>query len=290
MHGRTGSHPDHYLRRSFAHGARHPQDLGRGNQGFLFAPGSGLSFELQVPPLHQAIGFLLHEGSFIHCLPGHKKVLAVLEVAHKLTVPQTFCQQYMGDCARQCAIGARVDRQPFVRLGGNVGKARVHCYYCAAFHDVGESIHHVGDHAVRCQWVATPGHQAIGLFQVVVAVPEETLGQPGAHFFRFSADGAVREVVGRSKYLGQGTIQEFGRGGGIASTHVNQLVGFIGLAQLDHLVGDRVECFVPTDGHKLRIDTTALLRVGPLHRYLDAVGVVHLLRNHVATRADIAVV
>ena len=66
--------------------------------------------------------------------------------------------------------------------------------------------------------------------------------------------------------------------------------GLAGLAQLHHLVGDGVQRLVPGDRHELRIDAAALDRVGALHRHLDAIRVVDLLRDQVAARADIAVV
>ena len=45
-------------------------------------------------------------------------------------------------------------------------------------------------------------------------------------------------------------------------------------AQFHHLVGDGVERLVPSDRHELRIDAAALLRIGALHRHLDAVIVI----------------
>jgi hypothetical protein len=75
------------------------------------------------------------------------------------------------------------------------------------------------------------------------------------------------------------------RGGRIAATHVHQLARLAGLAQLHHLVGHGVERFVPGDRHELRVDAATLERVGALQGCLDAVRVIHLLRNHVAARA-----
>ncbi len=249
-----------------------------------------LVLEFQVPPLHEAVGFLLDEGRLVDRLAGDEQVLAVLEVADELAVPQAFGQQHVRNRAGQRAVGARADGQPFVRLGGDVGQPRVDRDHRAAGRDLVEAEDRVRHHAVGRQRVGTPEHQAVGLLEVVVAVAEEALRQARAHLLGLGADCAVREVVRRAEHLGQRAVEQVGRGRRIAAAHVHQLLRLVGLAQFDHLVGHGVERLVPADGHELRIDAAALGRVGALHRHLDAVGVVDLLRDHVAARAHVAVV
>ena len=60
-------------------------------------------------------------------------------------------------------------------------------------------------------------------------------------------------------------------------TGVAGLVGEAFGVDLLYLVRDGVERLVPTDGNKARILVSALHRVSPLHRRLDAVGIVGLL-------------
>jgi len=269
---------------------RHPQNLRGRNQRFLLGPGRCAVFELQVPPFDNAVGFLFGKARLVHSLTRHKQVLAILEVPDKLTVPQACCQQHMGDSSRQRAVGAGVDGQPFMGLGSNGGQARVNGNHGAAFDDARKVVHHIGYHAVGGQRITAPGHQAIGVAQVIVTVAKETLGQTRAHFFGFSADGTVREVIGGAPDLGQRAIQQFGGGGRITAAHVHQLAGLARLAQFHHLVGDGVERLVPRDRHKFRVHTPAFERIGAFHRHLDAVGVIHLLRYQVTAWAAITVV
>ena len=290
VHRRARPHPHRDLRRRLAHRARHAQDLRRRDGRFLLGPGRGAVLELQVPPLHDAVGFLLREGRLVHRLAGDEEVLAVLEVADELAAPHPFGEDHVRDGARERAVRARKQRQPLLRLGGHVGKPRIDRDHRAALHDLAEAADDVGDHAVGGQRVAAPGHQAVGLVEVVVAVAEEALREARAHLLGFGADGAVREVVGRAEDLGQRAVEQVRGGRRVAPAHVDELVRLVRRAQRDHLLGHRVERLVPGDGHELRVDAAALGRVGALHRHLDAVGIVDLLRDHVAARADVAVV
>ena len=74
---------------------------------FLLGPGRRAVLELEVPPLHQAVGLLLGEGGLVDRLAGDEQVLAVLEVADELPVPQALGEQHVGDGAGQRAVGAR---------------------------------------------------------------------------------------------------------------------------------------------------------------------------------------
>ena len=290
VHRRARPHPHRDLRRRLAHGARHAHDLRRGNRRFLLGPGRRAVLELQVPPLHDAVGLLLREGRLVHRLAGDEQVLPVLEVADELAAPHAFGEDHVRDGAGQRAVGARVERQPFLRLGRHVRQPRVDRDHRAALHDLAEAVDDVRHHAVGGQRVAAPGHQAVGLVEVVVAVAEEALREARAHLLGFGADGAVREVVGRAEDLGQRAVEQVRGGRRVAPAHVDELVRLVRRAQRDHLLGDGVERLVPGDGHELRVDAAALGRVGALHRHLDAVGIVDLLRDHVAARADVAVV
>ena len=289
-HGHAGTHPDDGLGCGLAHGTGHAHDLRRRYQRLLFTPDRRAVLEFEVPPFHQTVSLFLDEGCRVNRLTGDKQILAVLEVTDKLAVPQSFCQKHMRNGTGQRTVGAGTDRKPLMRLGGNIGQTRVHCDHGATLHDGRELVHHVGHHAIRCQRVRTPQHQAIGVGQIVVTVAKETLRQTRAHFFGFGADRAVRKIVASAKDLGQRAIKQFRRCGRIATAHIDQLVRFLGLAQFDHSVSHCVECLVPADRHKLRIDATPFEWIGPLHRHLDAVRVVHLLRNHVSARAAITVV
>ena len=101
---------------------------------------------------------------------------------------------------------------------------------------------------------------------------------------------AVREIIGGAVYPRQRAVEQIGRGRRITAADVGELVRLVVPAQLQHLVGDGVERLVPADRHELRIDAAALLRIGPLHRHLDAVRIVGLLRNQMAARAAVAAV
>ena len=289
-HRRAGAHPDDGLGRGLTHGPRHALDLRDRDERLFFAPGRCAVLQFQVPPLDQPVGLLLGEGRLVDRLSRHKQVLAVLEVTDELLVPQPFGQQHMGDGTRERAIGTRKDRQPLVCLGGHVGEPRIDRDHGAALHDARELVHHVRHHAVGCQRVGAPAHQAVGAAQVVVTVAEETLGQTRAHLLGFGADRAVRKILAGPPDLGKRAIQQFGRGRRIASAHVDQLFRLAGLAQFHHLFGHDGECFVPGDRHELRVDAAPFDRVGALQGHLDAVRVVHLLRDQVSARAAVAVI
>ena len=291
IHRHAGTHPDGGLRRRLAHRAGDADDLRRRDQRLLLAPFRRAVLELEVPPLHEAERLLLDEGRLVD-----RAVRRRTGSSPSLKSP-TNSRFHRPSVSSTCAIApASAPSVP-----GLIGSHS--CDFAAELDSRGSTVitvpratiswkrtDRVGHHPVRGQWIAAPDHEAIRLLEVVVAVAEEALRQSRAHLLGFGADRAVREVVGRPVDLRQRAVEQFGRRRRVPAAHVHELVRLVVLAQLHHLAGDRVERLVPRDRHELRIDAAALGRIGPLHRHLDPVGVVDLLRDQVAARADVAVV
>ncbi len=236
------------------------------------------------------MGFLFGERGFVDGLAGGKVVRAVLEVADELAAPQSFGEDHVGDGAGERAVGARLDRKPLVRLRSRSRQARIDRHDGAAREDLAEAADRVRHLAVGGERIAAPDDETVHLLQVVVPVAEVALREAWPHLLGFGADGAVREVVGRAEDLRQRAVEQIRRGRGVASADVAELLRLLVVAQLHHLAGDDAERLVPADRDPFRIDASSLQGVGALHRHLDAVGVVGLLRDQVPARADVAVV
>ena len=275
-----------------AHRASHADDLRRRDQRFLLGPGRRAVLELEVPPLDEAEGLLLGEGGLVDracrrrtgCLPSLKS--------------PTNSRFHSPSVSSTCAI-APASAPSVPGFSGSHS-----CALAATFDSRGSTAITVP----RCEDLArsggscsaprgsTPADRSprrtrqLVLLEVVVAVAEEALREPRPHLLGLGADRAVREVVGRAEDARQRAVQQVGGGRRIAAAHVDELVRLVVAAQLHHLVGDRVERLVPGDRHPARVDAAALDRVGALQRHLDAVGVVHLLRDQVSARAAVAVV
>ena len=111
--------------------------------------------------------------------------------------------------------------------------------------DLAEAMDRVGHHAVGGERIGAPGHQALRLGQIVVAIAEEALGETRAHLLGFGADRAVRVVVGGAEDLRQRAIQQFGRGRRVAAADVRELVRLVVLRSSIILSATSVERLVP---------------------------------------------
>ena len=289
LHAHAGAEPRDAvggrLRKPFGHS----HDLHLGQQGDLFRPLGGPVLDLQVPPLHQAMCVLLLEGGLVHRLTCHETVLAVGEIAHELSAPETLGQDDMGHGRGQGPVLARLHGEPLVGLAPGGTEPGVHHREGPLVEKIPKSADGVGDHPVGGDRVRSPDQHVLGLFQIEIVISEQAVGVEPAELLRLGAERAVGDVVGRAEDLRHGIVQEIVQVG-VSPAEEDEFVRLVVPPQLQHLVGDRTHRLVPRDGNEARVLGPPFLGVGPLHGHLDPVRVVHLLQNEVPSGAHMTVV
>ena len=289
LHAHAGAEPRDAvggrLRKPFGHS----HDLRLGQQGDLFRPLGCPVLDLQVPPLHQAVGVLLLEGGLVHRLTCHEAVLAVGEIAHELAAPEALGQDDMGHGRGQGPVLARLHGEPLVGLAPRGAEPGVHHREGPLVQKIPESADGVGDHPVGGDRVRSPDQHILGLFQIEIVISEQAVGVEPAELLRLGAERAVGDVVGRAEDLRHGIVQKIVQVG-IPPAEEDEFVRLVVPPQLQHLVGDRTHRLVPRDGNEARVLGPPFLGVGPLHGDLDPVRVVHLLQNEVTSGAHMTVV
>ena len=301
LHRGPAAHPAHRVGRGLGEAYRHPAYLVDGQTGLLRRPLGGLVLELDVPPLHESVRVLLHEGGSLGRLPVDRcgELLGdfraslealdgrlLVEVANERSVPQALRQDDVRHGNRERPVLAGLDRHPFVGLRGGRGEPRVDDRDRRPVDCVTPDAQVVGDLPVRGEGVGAPEQHVSRVLHVVLPVSPHPLGVVGAELLRLRADRAVRDVVGGADDLRHAVVEDIAHVC-IAAAHEQVLVRLAVLAQLHDLVGDRAQRLVPSDGDEPGVLIPALLRVRPLHRGLEPVGVVGLLEGKVHLRAGV---
>jgi hypothetical protein len=140
----------------FAQPFGHAHDLLAVQAGYLFGPGSILVLQLDVPPLDEAVRVFFCEGFLLNSCTFLKAVLAVLEVANELLVPEAGNEDLMGDGGSKGAIGSGHYGKPLVGLCRGRVEFRVHYDHGRLVQDVPKALDGSRDHAVAAQGVCAP--------------------------------------------------------------------------------------------------------------------------------------
>ncbi len=210
--GATGLHvgavPDRAVGRCLGKTGGNLYDLLGINVGQLGSPGRGGIFQGQVPPLDQPVGLLLLKGGLVNRSASLEQVLAVLEIAAELLVPEPLGQDNMGQSRCQCAVFGGLDRQPLVGLGSSIAHTWINGHHRAFIQQPVELGDGIGNLTVGRERIAGPDNQVLHLIQVIVTVAPEPLRVETAHLLHFGTDRAVGDVVGGADHLGQVIVQD----------------------------------------------------------------------------------
>ena len=209
----------------------------------------------------------------LRCVVGHQ--LAVLveagrPVRHEVVVIELVADDDVGHRQRQRPVGRRPDAHPLVRLGGRVGEVGVDHHHAGPALDAG------GDDSPEVNPLQRRGR--------VPAEEEDVLrldevGERALvahrHFERrlplHVAQVRVVRVVRCPEERAEVLLRV---GEGMVLAPPEELLRVAGLAERAEPVGDLGDRLVPADLDPAGVLVATLLRVGPLHRPLDAVGVV----------------
>ena len=213
---------------------------------------------------------------------------ACLEVAHEILVPFANSQDDVRDGACERAVGAWDDGQPLVGLGGCGREARVDDDDVRGVHDLAPMVHDGRLLPVRADGVGRPHKEILSVLHVVVTIGVHAVDGPRCSLLSFGADGCMAVIVRRAHEGGEIVIDcvaHFRR----TTFDKHEPLGLLRIVKFEKLLGDGIEGFVPRDGDETWIDPTAFLRVGSLHRRLDPVGIIHLLKRKRCLGAALAV-
>ncbi len=200
----------------------------------------------------------------------------------------------MRDRQGQGAIRAGLDHQP--AIGGGQRRVDVHVdrghpglrRLLAA--DIAPDLHVVVVGAERLEEAGAEHQEVVAVVVVVGAVRGVAVGEllgldAAVRAHRAVADGDV----GRAVELPERALQPGVGRPPAAAVEQGEPVRFAAVAQVVEPRGHRVQSLVPGDRHEARIDAAALLRVGPLHRSLEAVRVIEDVGAQGPLGAELAV-
>ena len=245
----------------------------------------------------------------------HQERLARCRIAHEISVrpdqirrrralfqegqiearARVLVQDHINHREQKRRVGFRLDRNPFGRTGAGHRQMRLDLHPLhAALAGVGMALD--AAYAARSLDVGAEGHEIFTERRIgrhrEAAMPQlavEVLGVIALHALP-RAEAHVDRPPRRQERRQRAHIG--GRRAAAAEARGQaRIAGFIGEAfgaRLVKLVGDQRQRFFPGDAHKARIFVTPLLRVRPLHRIENAIGVVGFLHQPEGFHASLA--